>query len=109
MIIPNTREDDTYNEKYLNENDKKYVCGFDHAVNDCLESFFYNLDAYDFEVEGEDLDLGRVLDNHDELKERFLANMKEHFESARDAMIVSMIDNMSEEEYEAIKAKVNGE
>ena len=107
--IPSTREDDTYNEKYLNENDKEYVRGFDHAVNDCLDSFFYNLDAYDFEVEGEDVDLGRFLDNHEEIKEKFVANLKEWFESERDEMIVSMIDHMDDAEYEAIKAKVDKE
>ena len=107
--IPNTRTDENYNQKYLNEIDQEYVRGFDHAVDDCLDSFFYNLDSFDFEVEGEDIELGRFLDNHEEIKDKFVENMKEWFESCRDEMIVSLIEHMSEEEYDEIKARVDKE
>lgn len=107
--IPDTRKDGTYNQKYLNAKDKEYLRGFDHALEDTLESFFYNLESYDFEVEGEDIELGRFLDNHEEIKQRLLDNIKQHFEADRNEMIVSMIDHMDDGEYEKIKEKVNRE
>ena len=105
--IPNARTDDEYNEKYLMENDKDIVKGYDLATK-TIDSFFDNLEVYDFEVDGEDIDVGRFLDNHTEIKELFKANLMEHLESGRNELVVSMIDNMDGNEYNKIKAKVDG-
>lgn len=105
--IPNVRTDEDYNDKYLAEKDKDIIKGYDLAT-ETIDSFFDNLETYDFEVDGEDIDIGRFLDNHLEIKELFKANLMEHLESGRNELVTFMIDNMSEKEYEKIKAKVNG-
>lgn len=107
--IPNCREDKTYNEKYLNEKDKEFVRGFDFAVNDSLDSFFANIDDMDFDVEDEDIDLGKILNNHEAILDRLKENMLEWIEGERDEMITSMIDHMDENEFEENKAKYANE
>lgn len=106
--IPDCREDATYNEKYLNKNDKQYIKGFDFAVEDVLDSFFDNIEDYDFEVDGEDIDIGRILVNHEAILDKLKEAIHEHFESERDVMITSMIDHMDDEEYAKIKSEVDG-
>ena len=106
--IPNAREDDTYNEKYLNHDDKEFIKGYDYAVEEVLESFFNNLDSYDWDVDGEDIDLEKILTNHEKIAEKLLENLKKHFESDRDEMITSMIDHMTDEEYAKIRTEVDG-
>lgn len=104
--IPNVRKDENYNEKYLAEKDKDIVRGYDFATK-TIDSFFDNLEIYDFEVEGEDIDIGRFFDNHPEIKELFKANLMEHLESGRNELVVSMIDGMDEKEYERIRKEVD--
>lgn len=105
--IPDCREDENYNEKYLNETDKEYIRGYDYAVEEVLETFFSNIDVYDLRVDGEDIDLGLILENHESILNKLKEAMHEHFESSRDEMITSMIDNMDDKEYEEIKASVD--
>lgn len=106
MYMPNARTDEAYNEKYLVGKSKATLDGYDIAV-DAIDSFFDNLEVYDFEVDGEDIDLGRFLDNHPEIKEVFKGNLLEHLESGRNALVVSEIETMDEGEYEKIKAEVD--
>lgn len=105
--IPDCRADETYNQKYLNEKDKEYIKGYDYAVEEVLESFFGNIEMYDLSVEGEDIDIGRILENHESILNKLKESMMDYFESSRDEMITSMIDNMDEKEYEEIKASVD--
>lgn len=108
MYMPNVREDEAYNTKYLVGEDRDILKGFDLAT-DTIRSFFDNLEVYDFEVNGEDIDLGRLLDNHPEIKETFINNLAEHIEQGRNELVVSMIDNMDDGVYEKIKKQVDGE
>ena len=107
MYVPDARTDEAYNQKYLNNIDKEYVRGYDHAVDDVLDSFFANLDIYDWDVDGEDIDLYKILTNHPDICDKLAENLKEFFESSRDEMIVSLIDHMDDEEYENIKKEVD--
>lgn len=107
--IPDCREDESYNEKYLNETDKEYIKGYDYAVEEVLETFFANIDVYDLRVDGEDIDLGLILENHESIADKLKDAMKQCFESERDQIITSMIDHMDDEEYEQIKEKVDKE
>jgi hypothetical protein len=131
--IPNCREDENYNGKYLNETDKEFLRGFDWAVEQAVDNFFDNNFEIDF---GEDDDyLTHVLtqklpegqkkeyDMEDSFTESGeieyhtvkvetyadLLRMKilEWCESGRNELIVSMIENMDEKEYESIKKRVD--
>lgn len=102
--IPDCRTDENYNEKYLNAKDKEYVAGFDEAVEQ-IKCLFSNLDVYP--------DLEELLDDNkaiiaegkaDTVKEA----IEDWMESQRDELITSMIDNMSEKEYQSIKESVDG-
>lgn len=106
--IPDTREDEDYNEKYLNEKDTEFIKGFDYAVNDALDSFFNLIDDFDFDVDGEDIDIGKILSNHPDILERFQEVLSQHLDAERDEMIVSMIDCYSDEEYAKIRTEVDG-
>ena len=107
--IPDTRTDETYNQKYLNEKDREFIRGFDFAVDDVLESFFMNVGDCDLDVEGEDIDLAKIFTNHPEITEKLKTTMQEWIEGERDTMITSMIDHMEDTEYDAIKEKVDSE
>lgn len=106
--IPDCRNDDDYNEKYLNHDDKEYIRGYDYAVEDSLDCFFDNIGDYDFDVDDEDIDLGKILSNHESILNKLKEVLKEHFESERDEMITSMIDNMDDDEYSKIRTEVDG-
>lgn len=106
--IPDTRSDDYYNEKYLKEKDKEFIKGYDYAVNSSFEFFLENLDAFDFEVDGEDINIGKILENHPDILAKFREVAKQNFESDRDEMIVSMIDYYSDDEYAEIRTDVDG-
>lgn len=40
---PNCRDDEYYNEKYLNEADSEYINGYDSSIDDNIDNFFTNL------------------------------------------------------------------
>lgn len=102
--IPDCRTDENYNEKYLNAKNKEFLAGYDCAVEQ-ITTLFSNLDAYP--------DLEELLDDHKAVIKDGKADIaqeaiEEWMESQRDELITSMIDNMSEKEYGAIKEKVDG-
>lgn len=107
--FPDTRTDDFYNERYLNDADKEYIRGFDFVMDDLIPCVFANLDVLDLDVDGEDFDLGRILENHPAIAERFESEIRAYLERERDVMITSMIDHMDDDEYEKIKESVDKE
>ncbi len=107
MYLPNAREDEAYNQKYLLEEDKTFLDGYDFAVDKAFGTFFSNLDVYDLRVEGEDIDIGLILNNHPSILTKLEEAIKTHFESERNELVVSMIDGMDEGEYQSIKAQVD--
>lgn len=107
--FPDARTDDYYNEKYLNDADREYIRGFAYVMDDLIPTMFANLEVLDLDVDGEDFDLGRILENHPAIVERLESEIKEYLERERDVMITSMIDHMDDDEYEKIKEKVDRE
>lgn len=126
--IPNCRIDDNYNQKYLNAKDKEFIKGFDWAVEQVFDSFFNNLDMLDSDYletilkqeipEGMQEEYTMIFSfaNGQEEKrqvktyEDYLRfKILDWFESDRDGMITSMIDNMDEKEYNEIKERVDKE
>lgn len=121
-----------YWQKFLNKSDKEFVAGYDHCIEDVVSNLFNNLDVYENELNRAwfaddddreyDFDYDFINDEKDfdemtdeELSEigrfnRVLKVMKKivlHWtEMERDQLVVSMIDSMDEEEYEAIKKAV---
>ena len=104
MRVPNCRTDETYNEKYLNEKDERFIRGYDAAVETAL-NLLNNSDVYpDFD---DLLDPNKCivnLDKHEIVKEA----LEDWLEGERNMFITSMIDNMDDTEYEAIKERVGG-
>ena len=129
--IPNCREDENYNEKYLNKKDKEFLAGFDWCMESAVDNFFDNnykagFDEGDFvghevlqelpEVEkdsyvmefnfGERKAEERKIETIiDKIRYEILA----WIECERDMLITSMIDAMDEEEYHNIKSEVDKE
>lgn len=91
MIIPNAREEGPYNENNLNEKNKAEITGYDFAVEQ-FEIFMSNLEIYDFDVPGEDINIGRFFENHPEIAEKFTDAYKDYLESTRNELITSMIE-----------------
>ena len=124
--IPDCREDENYNEKYLSEHDSLEIVGYDECVEDVIDNFFYNtvLFADEFEYAGldmtklGDIDFDKDISEYDEDE---IANMSKeelivrifhdaliyYAESHRDEIITSMLDN--DDDYDKNKAKVDKE
>lgn len=125
--IPDTRNDDTYNQKYLNEKDKAFIRGYDYCAKEVVDHFFDDLDfesdylknllntslpeemkckyqvAFGVEAEGTEV---REMKSYGDYLRYHLFNA---IEMERDELITSMIDNMDDDEYEAIKAEIDEE
>ena len=98
IYIPDCRKDENYNYKNLKDEDKKYIDGYDRAV-ELLES------AYDFSLESDSLleyfgavKLPESLKQEDceTVKDLLFMFMTNHMEMSRDEIIVSMIDGYEE-------------
>lgn len=129
--IPDCRNDENYNEKYLNNFDKEFVRGYDWCVEMSVDNFFDNLDIYfeddshimhllneelpenmreEYEIERTFADENARVEKRDVKTYVDLLRSKilDYIEMERDELITSMIDNMDEQEYAKIKAKVDG-
>lgn len=127
--IPDCRNDENYNEKYLNEKDAEFVKGYDWCAEEVADNFFNNINVY-FE---DDSHLMHILNEEmpesmqyeEDVEYRFgqreketrkvktyldmlRSKLQDWIESERDELIVSMIDNMDDEEYKKNKRKANG-
>lgn len=127
--ISDCRTDEYYNEKYLNKKDKEFIRGFDCAVEMAVDNFFANnfikgIDDSDFighemlqevpESEKEEYTFEWAFSDSEseERKVETIADyirfkILEYCEQERNELITSMIDEMSDEEYNAIKEKVD--
>ena len=129
--IPDCRNDENYNEKYLNNFNKEFVRGYDWCVEMSVDNFFDNLDIYfgddshimhllneelpenmreEYEIERTFADENARVEKRDVKTYVDLLRSKilDYIEMERDELITSMIDNMDEQEYAKIKAKVDG-
>lgn len=125
--IPDCRTDENYNEKYLNEKDSDFLAGFDWALEEAVDNFFDNnyLKGLD-----DDSYIGHLLTEElpESLREVYTAEYRfrekkevekevrtvadyvrmqilDWCEANRNELITSMIDNMSDKEYEAMRKK----
>ena len=126
--IPDCRRDETYNEKYLNKKDKEFLRGFDWCCEMAVDNFFDNdMD----ELQDEFTYLGHVLSEElpgimqieyeyetiDGVEKRKIktyadlvrSKILDWIEMERDELITSMIDGMSDEEYQEIKERVDND
>lgn len=128
--IPNCREDNSYNEKYLNDKDKEFLGGYDWATEMAVDNFFDNNYLKYF---SDDSYLSHILTQPvpKYLREQYLMEFAfgdkkpEHrtvetyadllrmqilecLEVTRNELITSMLDAMGLDEYEAMKESVNG-
>lgn len=44
--IPDCRNDENYNQKYLNDKDREFVRGYDWCTEEVVDNFFNNMDVY---------------------------------------------------------------
>ena len=130
MLFPNCRDDEYYNQDFLNGQDSEFVRGFDWAVEMAVDNFFDN-DMY--ELADNDSYLGHILNKKlpEDLREEYdmefsfpcdspkedehrvvetyadLIRYKllEWIEMERDELITSMIDHMDEDVYKALRNK----
>ncbi len=92
--IPNCRKNEVYNEKYLTPLDKVLVNGYDWAVEN-VDNLFYSLEVYEdeFNIEGEDINLTRFLENHPKILSTLREALLDWLEMGRNELITSMMDN----------------
>ena len=102
MTIPNVRIESitTYGgeqienpfyEGNLNDDDKNNLKWYDFGIEDS-KGFFNNYQSFDFEVEGEDIDLRLFLNNHPKILERLIENFTLYIEQARNNTVVGLIE-----------------
>lgn len=124
MLIPNTRlkvvanpyrlattepEENLYYEGYLGEDDAKEIAGYDWLMQNVLPNFFSNLDLYEIDSPDCDIELTRLLGNHSDMKDGLLEALLDFAEGQRNDLIVSMIENMDEDEILENKRKFEEE
>lgn len=126
--IPDCRNDVNYNEKNITAKDKEFVRGFDWCAEEVVDCFFDNLDNIDsdhlIKMLNEELPESmqkeyeweytfgkdrqpekRIVKTYGDL---LRSELIDWMEAERNELIVSMIDSMDEDEYAAIKEKVDG-
>lgn len=61
----------------------------------CRCQFFDNIDVYEDELDipGEDIDIVRIIENHEEIKDALQECLSDWMEHTRDELIASMIDS----------------
>lgn len=123
--IPDCRKDETYNQKYLNEKNKREIKGYDWCAEEVVDTFFDNLDTYidedllkilESELPEEDREEYEWVREYGEPEKRTVrtladlirSKIQEFIENERDELIVSMIDCMDDTEYDRIKEQVDG-
>ena len=70
---------------------KNLLDEYDFAVH-ALSTFFDNLDGYDFDIPGEDINLHRFLENHPKIMEQLKEAFADYAESQRTENVVSMLE-----------------
>ncbi len=127
MMFPDCRNDENYNEDFLNGVDKEFVAGYDWCTEQAVDNFFDNLDVYFSDdsslIKAFNEELPEVMQSEEEIEwtfgnrepevrkirtfgDLFRFYLHEWIESERDELITSMIDNMDDDLYKAIKHKV---
>lgn len=124
MLFPDVRNDDWYNEDFLDGKSKKEVLGFDwatHAVDTLFENIEQITDESDYleKVFSEELpkslqdeyDMERHdgEDEHREVKtyaDFIRMKILSWLENERNEIVVSLIENMDESVYKALREKV---
>jgi hypothetical protein len=101
MIFPDCRKDETYNSDFLTGNNKSFIEGFDYTIK-TAENLANNLDVY------ED-DLGDKFSIISKNFSLFLDILKDWCEMERNQLVTSMLDEMSDEEFEEARKKAMAE
>lgn len=102
--FPDCRTDENYNQKYLGALDKEFVAGYDYAVEQIVNMIENNAEVY---PELEAILAENVAVVHGEKAKVCSESIQHWAEMERNMLITSMIDNMGEQEYSVIRAKVN--
>ena len=103
--IPDCRNDEFYNEKYLKLGDSNFVAGYDYAVEQILNMIQYNANVYpDLSVL---LNRNIAVINEDKVK-TVVDAITNWSEMQRNELITSMIDAMDDNDYRSIKENVDG-
>lgn len=120
--IPSCRTDENYNEKYLPEHAADFVTGFDWAVQCGMNSTFANFDEVCALFDAEDIDpnikeqldgqltadnILTVLANRPDLQAVISKALNIWCELERDELITSMLDELTDEQYNVLKAKAD--
>ena len=124
MIVADCRKDETYNQDFLGKNDRSFLDGYDWCVSMAVDNAFDNIfaivpednkerisDFFDTELP-DWMQLEYVFSGREGTEKRkvktygeyFRFAMFRHSEMQRNELITSMIESMTEEEYEANKA-----
>lgn len=127
MYYHDCRTDEYYNEKYLDKESKQELRGYDWCAEFVVDNFFDNLEScldsdiiekllnkkipkecretYEFTSPwGGGYTVKRKTKR---LKDWIRSKLLDYMESERDALIISILDNMDEDEYERIKKEVD--
>jgi hypothetical protein len=127
MYYHDCRTDEYYNEKYLDKESKQELRGYDWCAEFVVDGFFDNLESYlDSDIIEKLLNKKipkecresyeftspcgggyTVKRKTKRLKDWIRSKLLDYMESERNELIISILDNMDEEEYERIKKEVD--
>ena len=103
VVIDGEPEENDFYEGYLNDVDSQYVGGFDWNTEMCVNGYFNDTDQIK-------ADISKILgsdQNVDAVIAAVRDSMMKYIEAERDSLITSLINNMSEAEFEYMKRRYN--
>ena len=111
MYYRDCRTDETYNQKYLNQNDSNYVMGYDLGTSigiDFLNRLGDELLVDDkFTDERNGFNVMDYLSNRPQILEKLKEDYNFHINLSRNALITTCLDEMPEEEYYKAKEEID--
>jgi hypothetical protein len=117
-LFPDVRNDDTYNDHFLEDRDEQFLAGYDMAYDEIINLIANNLDTYEGELnelcpDGYEMDEDEAFSKREDLyqileenREILCAVIKDWLEMSRNELVTSMIDDMDESVYETVKKDV---
>ena len=117
-------EENGYFQGYLDDDSSTYLAGYDWCIEQVIKNLFFNLDIYQDELdecgvdeekleefnqcyvnylESDSFDLDSIKDSKVRLMLTLVKALEDYVESERDELGVSMIESLTQEEYEECK------
>lgn len=105
--IPDCRNGEYYNEKFLDDLDREFVRGYDYCMENVVMTFFDNIDIYykAFDEADKVINVAKLIMNNESLDNAFRKCISHYAVMQKNELITGMIDGTAEKTYEEMRKK----